>query len=114
MQVTFEVLRDDGARIVAVTEWPTWPAWNKVEDIVRGYINSAKMAHVRVPYEGATRDMFVADLSDLRLGGSVAPVLNATATALYRASLSGADGIAPDRLPAIFGTAVLFDKPVWP
>lgn len=115
METTFAVLRPDGSRLDALVHWPERPPRRDIEDLVRRYLDGADVVHLPVLSDARVRDMFVADLALWRLSERDVLGVNRAATALYRALLlrGSHQGYPAAALPAVLGTAVVFDRTVW-
>ncbi|QOG17538.1 hypothetical protein [Bradyrhizobium sp. SEMIA] len=77
-------------------------------DCLRGYLGGASGMRIGVVVGGQTLDMFVDELGSLK-----DLPRNERATTLYRGNhLAKNPGADPERLPAVYGPAVLFDEPI--
>lgn len=90
-------------------EWSASPGLTALHDLLRPLLDGGQPEHVTVLWDGRRADMFVdEDGVQKRL-----PV-NVAATAIYRAAwLRRNPGTDPNSMPAIHGTAVLFERIVW-
>ena len=93
---------------------PPEPGYDALKGIIEPLINGEPLEHVSVLHEGHRRDMFVSEIGALALTTRDPLPVNREATAIYRNNwLTQHPGTDPDDLPAIHGTAVLFDRRVW-
>jgi hypothetical protein len=115
MNTGYRVLYPDGAVLHAAINWPDKPCRSQVEFLVEEILGPGEVAlHVEMPDD--RRDMFVSALGHLRLNDddSDGVPFNPIATSIYRANLMRArPGTDPETVPAIVGTAVVFDRVVW-
>lgn len=102
-------LADGGVERGAI-EWPRKPGWRRIQAFMAPLIGAGhNFEHVSVLFQGALRDMFVDDMGAIwRLPR------NEAATRIYRAHwLKHNPDSDPEKLPAIYGVAVLFHREVW-
>lgn len=109
METAFEIIRADGTRETRTVEMSTEPLYEELAEVIRPLLDHAFLEHVAVLHEGQERDMFVDECGALR-----GLERNEIATAIYRAAyLSENPEDEPETLAAIYGTAILFSRPVW-
>lgn len=92
-----------------VAGMPEKPGYLELARLIRPILDGKHMEHVTVLHQGRRADMFIDE-------GSAVDDLprNEAATAIYR-TIGMADHPSwdADEFPAIYGTAVLFDRRVW-
>lgn len=105
----YTILRpeQDAERIDA--DLPVEPGYDALKALIRPLLAGGDFEHVTVLHDGKRADMFV-DGDGIEKGLP----RNAIATKVYRNNaLMRSPGTPPESLPAIYGTAVLFDRRVW-
>lgn len=110
METTYTIIRPDGTEEHHTVDLPQEPGFDALAKIIRPILGKGRdLERVNVLHEDRYTDMFVDDsglLDDLPL--------NEKATAIYRNNvLKHEPGTAPESLPPIAGTAVLFSRRVW-
>ena len=92
-------LKDDGT-----------PDFATLRSLIRNKLGGCDFEHVNVFWEGEYRDMFVDEIGQLK----DLPI-NMRATVIYwnNVKVHSPTEYDPDRMPLIFGKAVIFDKKVW-
>lgn len=108
MQPTaYTLYRPDGSEEAGIAELDANPGYFALVEVMRPLLDGRNLERVRVLVDGQYRDLFVAER------GEGLP-RNEKATALYRANyLTAFPKTDPESLPAVYGPAVLFSRPVW-
>lgn len=109
MDTTFIIMRPGREAEVHIVDLPLEPGYDRLDALIRPLLDGHDLEHVTVLYRDRRADMFVDEM-----GGCKALPVNDAATAIYRAASMRRDpDVNPDSLPAIFGTAILFERIVW-
>lgn len=110
MKTTLTIMVPGAEPVTEEHDLPDEPDFDKLREILVPHLNDLP-ERVRVLHEGAYTDMFVGDSSALRRD---VHKRNEAATKIYRANwLSQHPDDDPEGLPAIWGPACLFSRPVW-
>jgi hypothetical protein len=106
----FTVYNADGSSSKGAILWPAEPGLTHHRSLILPLLGpDCNLEHVTVLHEGKRADMFVDEH-----GVRKQLPRNEAATAIYRNNwLTHHPKDAPESLPAIYGTAVLFDRIVW-
>ena len=114
MDTTYHVIRADGSKTTSTTTLPQEPTFEQIKAIVSPALDGEPLERVRVLVDDRYTDMFVSELGHRELTTRPPLPINADATRIYRANwLKQHPDDDPDSLPAIAGTALLFDSRVW-
>jgi len=109
VETAYTIMRPGAPDVDASQSLPLEPGWRDLKPVISRLLHGASPEHVSVLHRGDKRDMFV-DCSG-KLKGLPR---NDAATAIYRAATMAREPLRdPETLPAIYGTAVLFHRPVW-
>jgi hypothetical protein len=109
MITTYSVIRPGHASETHSIDWPKEPGFDRISALVRPLLDGAELERVAVLHHQRRTDMFVDETGALR-----GLPRNDEATEIYRANwLQQHPHTDPEALPAIYGTAILFDRPVW-
>jgi hypothetical protein len=104
----YTVLQPDGGSDVRYVTWPVEPGYEAIRDVVEPILK-ADLEHVTVLYKDKRTDMFVDDCGALKHLPR-----NDAATEIYRAAyLKRHPDTDKEKMPAIYGTAIIFDRQVW-
>jgi hypothetical protein len=109
MPTTFTILHADGSSETRSAELAAEPGFDALDQLLRPLLDGGDLEHVNVFHDGRYTDMFVDEIGMLK-----GLPRNEAATAIYRNNtLVHVPGTNPESLPAIYGTAVLFNRKVW-
>jgi len=109
VKTTYRVLRVGKKLERRSVDLPDQPGLGALRRVITPHLNGGRLEHVAVLHEGERRDMFV-DENGIEKGLP----LNPEATAIYRNNtMTQYPETDPEKLPAIYGPAVLFDRRVW-
>jgi hypothetical protein len=109
MGTGYTIYRTDGTSERREASLSPEPGYDALAQLIRPILDGADLEHVSVLHERKRRDMFVDDI-----GAVKGLPRNEAATAIYRNNwLSRNPGADPESIPAIYGTAILFDRRVW-
>ncbi|MDB5412095.1 MAG: hypothetical protein JWR10_430, partial [Rubritepida sp.] len=109
MKVRYRVYEPGQPERSAEAELPPRPGLDQLKAVIMPLLGCEQMEHVWVLWEGRQADMFVDETGVLK-----GLPENQVASAIYRAAfLRRNPGANPNALPAIHGTAVLFESQVW-
>lgn len=114
MKTSYTIIRVGTEPEQVETELPDYPGYDKIKRIIGPLIGFEPLEHVAVLHDGERTDMFVSELGSLALTTRPPLPRNEAATAIYRNNwLTRNPGTDPESMPAIYGTAILFDRRVW-
>lgn len=109
MDTTFLIMRPGRETETQTADLPLEPGYDRLKQLIRPLLDGHDLEHVTVLYGDRRADMFVDEM-----GGCKGLPVNDAATAIYRAAAMRREpDTDPDSLPAIFGTAILFERIVW-
>lgn len=115
MSTEYLIMRAHGPSEKRLIDWPRQPGYDRVRELIEPLLDGASLEQVSclADFQGGSNyqpsDMFVDDRGrDKRL------LRNEPATVIYRrASLLRMQSRDPESLPAIHGTAILFNRRIW-
>lgn len=115
MKYAYRVLEPgEPSRIDVIEIAPPSEIRDAARNLASAILADLPMVRVQAEVEGTIRDMFVADLSLLRIKSPHMPGFNHLATMFYRKAWKRANPAHEhDSMPVILGTAVLFEQRVW-
>lgn len=106
---TFTILRVLGRLQKREADLPAEPGYDRLKALICPLLNDKHFEHVSVIHNGKPADMFVDET-----GAMDGQVRNEAATKIYRTNwLKQHPKCDPETLPAIYGTAIVFDRRVW-
>jgi hypothetical protein len=112
------ILRVGEPAEVRVVWWPRreggGPGYHWLRTFVEPLLGHEPLEHVSVLWDNRQADMFVSELGRVHMTTRPPLPRNEAATIIYRTAwLRREAETAPERLPWIAGTAVLFERRVW-
>ncbi|MGE4043411.1 MAG: hypothetical protein AB7F35_01065 [Acetobacteraceae bacterium] len=109
MLFTYHIFRVGQHAETGSVEWPQQPEYHHIKELAMPLLGGAYPERVAVLFNGKPADMFVDEIGMLK-----GLPRNREATAIYRANrLTKHPDTDPETLPAIYGTAIVFDQRVW-
>lgn len=106
---TMTIMRPGAEPEERAIELAAEPGYRTLDAILRPLLDGHDLEHVTVLHSGQRADMFVDEMSAVK-----GLPRNEAATAIYRNNwLTQHPGEDPERLPAIYGPAILFNRRVW-
>ena len=110
MDTKYHIYRPGAAERETVTaDLKSQPSYDDLNAIIRPLLDNQFLEHVSVLFNGKRADMFVDEL-----GANKGLPINAAATDIYRAAwMKRHPRAEPLTLPAIYGTAIVFNRIVW-
>lgn len=110
---TYVLYLPDGTQQPSLCDLSQRPEVEELRAVICPLLGGADLERVRVLLEGPKGPLYADLFVDERSAAKGLP-RNEAATSLYRAlSLKRSPGLDPETLPAIYGPAVLFHRPVW-
>lgn len=110
IQTGYSIFYADGRVIYGQCKLPERPGYVALQQLLQPILDGALPERVNVWHDGKYTDMFVDEIGMLK-----GLDRNEAATAIYRANVLEHEDSppAPEDMPAIYGTAVLFARKVW-
>lgn len=115
MMTSYTIFRVGQEPERASIDWPEEPGYDRLKRMICPLLGDDEpLEHVAVLHDGERRDMFVSELGAVALTTRGPLPRNEAATAIYRNNtLTRYPETDPEDIPAIYGTAILFDRIVW-
>lgn len=110
MRTEYTVLRADGTAEGREVDWPEAPTFKAMSALIEPILE-ADLERANVFWDGKYTDMFVDDCGKLK-----GLPRNEKATTIYRNNCLVHDPVSypdPEKMPCIYGTAILFSRKVW-